>query len=74
MSENGNVRLELRWQVQTNNTVMMNMAPIFLRNSLQLGTFANSAALRTAFIAMVLLFPKLWSESDCVSWKWNMRR
>ena len=27
-------------------TVMMNMAPIFLRNSLQLGTYANSTALR----------------------------
>ena len=45
-------------------TVMMNMAPIFLRNSLKLGTYA----------AMVLLFPKLWSESDRVSWKWNERR
>ena len=31
-------------------TVMMNMAPIFLRNSLQLGTYANSAALRTALL------------------------
>ena len=29
-------------------TVMMNMAPIFLRNSLQLGTYANSTALRAA--------------------------
>ena len=53
-------------------TVTMNMAPIFLRNSLQLGTYANSAARRTA--AMVLLFRKLWSESDRVSWKWNERR
>ena len=31
-------------------TLMMNMAPIFLRNSLQLGTHANSAALRTALL------------------------
>ena len=31
-------------------TVMMNMAPIFLWNSLQLGTYANSAALRTALL------------------------
>ena len=31
-------------------TVMMNMAPIFLGNSLQLGTFANSAAFRTALL------------------------
>ena len=31
-------------------TVMMNMSPIFLRNSLQLGTYANSAALRTALL------------------------
>ena len=29
-------------------TVMMNMAQIFLRNNLQLGTYANSVALRTA--------------------------
>ena len=32
------------------HTVMMNMAPIFLRNSLQLGTHANSAALRAALL------------------------
>ena len=31
-------------------TVTMNMAPISLRNSLQLGTHANSAALRTALL------------------------
>ena len=31
-------------------TVLINMAPIFLRNSLQLGTYANSAALRTALL------------------------
>ena len=30
--------------------VMMNMAPIFLRNNLQLGTYANSAALRTPLL------------------------
>ena len=29
-------------------TVMMNMAPFFLRNWLLLGTYANSTALRTA--------------------------
>ena len=40
-----NVRQELRWQM---HTVTMNMAPIFLRSSLQLGTYAKSAALRTA--------------------------
>ena len=27
-----------------------------------------------SFVAMVLLFPELCSESDCVSWKWNERR
>ena len=32
------------------NTVMINMAPIFLRNSLQLGTHANSTALRAALL------------------------
>ena len=31
-------------------TVMMNMAPTFLRNSLQLGTYPNSAALRAALL------------------------
>ena len=31
-------------------TVMMNMAPTFLGNSLQLGTYTNSAALRTALL------------------------
>ena len=31
-------------------TVMVNMAPIFLRNSLQLGTYPNSAALRAALL------------------------
>ena len=31
-------------------TVMMNMAPIFLRSSLQLGTYASSAPLRTALL------------------------
>ena len=45
MSENGNALLELRGQVQS-----MNMAPVFLRNSLQLGTYANSAGLRTALL------------------------
>ena len=52
-------------------TVMMNMAPIFLRNSLQLGTYANSTALRAALLQVVLLLSKLWSESDRVIWKWN---
>ena len=31
-------------------TVMMNMAPIFLRSNLQLGAYANSPALRTALL------------------------
>ena len=31
-------------------TVMMKMAPIFLWNSLQLGTYANSARLRTVLL------------------------
>ena len=37
-------------------TVMMNMAPIFLRNSSQLGTCSNSAALRAALLQ--------WSHSS----------
>ena len=52
-------------------TVMMNMAPIFLGNSLQLGTYANSTALRGSPVAMVLLLSKLRSESDRVIWKWT---
>ena len=52
-------------------TVMMKMAPIFLKNKLQLGAYANSAALRTVLLHMVLLFPKLWSKFDRVNWKWN---
>ena len=40
-------------------TVMMNMAPIFLRNSLQLGTYANNAALRTALLQWCHSSPKL---------------
>ena len=51
-------------------TAMMNMAPIFLRNSLQLGTCRSSGSL----VAMVLYIPKLWSESDRDSWKCNERR
>ena len=31
-------------------TVMMNMAPIFLRNSVQLGTYSSSAALRASLL------------------------
>ena len=50
MSENGDVRQELLWQMQSEYTVMMNLAPIILGNNLQLGTYANSAALRTALL------------------------
>ena len=45
MSESGNALLELR-----SNTVMMTVAPKFLGDSLQLGTYANSAAFRTALL------------------------
>ena len=51
-------------------TVMMNMAPIILRNSLLRQQCRSS----NSFVEMVLLFPNLWSESDRVSWKWNQRR
>ena len=47
MSENGNVR-QLFLRVQP--TVMMNVASVFPRNDLQLGPYANSAALRAAFL------------------------
>ena len=35
---------------EVNSTVMMHMAPVFRGNKLQLGTYANSAALRTALL------------------------
>ena len=35
---------------EVNCTVMMNMAPVFLRRKLQLCTYANSAALRTVLL------------------------
>ena len=54
-------------------TVMMNMAPIFLRNSLQLGAYANIATLRTALLQWCYS-ARNWSESHRVSWKWNERR
>ena len=44
-------------------TVMMNMAPIFLRNSLQLGTYASSAALRTALLQWCHSSPNLGANS-----------
>ena len=66
MSENGNVRQELFWRMQ----LITRWWWIFLVNNLQLGTYANSAALRTALLQWCF-FPKLWSESDRVSWKWS---
>ena len=56
------------------HTVTMNMAPIFLRNSLQFGCIRQQCHSSNIFVAMVLLFPKLWRESDRVSWKWNRCR
>ena len=53
--------------------VMMNMAPIFLGNNVQLGTYAQQCRSSNSFVALVLLFPKLWSKSDRVSWKMNRR-
>ena len=50
MSENGNALLKTALADAVKYTVMMKMAPIFLRSSLQLGTDANSAALRTALL------------------------
>ena len=38
------------WADAVKSTVMMNMAPICLRNTLQLGTYSNSAALRAALL------------------------
>ena len=39
------MRPELFLRMQVKYTVMMNMAPMFIRNSLQLGACANRAAL-----------------------------
>ena len=51
MSENGNVRQKLFWRMQSSrHTVIMNIAPNFLGNNLQLGSYANSAALRTTLL------------------------
>ena len=54
-------------------TVIMNVALVFLRNILQLGTYANCAALRTALLQWCYFSrsfgasPKLWSTSPTVS-------
>ena len=56
---------------EVKNTVMMKMAPNFLGNSLQLGTYANSAALRTALLQWCYPSRNFWSKFDRVSWKWN---
>ena len=50
MSESGNVLQELLVRMQSKYTLMMNMAPILLRSSLQLGTNANSTTLHTALL------------------------
>ena len=57
-------------------TVMMNMAPIilFLRNQFAVGYIRQQCRSSNSFVAVVLLFPKRWSESDRVCWKWNVRR
>ena len=39
-------------------TGMMNMGPTFLRNNLQLGTYADSAALRTALLPWCQIIPR----------------
>ena len=48
-----------------NYTVMMNMAPIFLRNNLQLGTYSNSAALRKALLQWCYCSETLEQTRQC---------
>ena len=67
MSENGKSLLELGTALADAikyTVVLMNVAPIFPKNSLQLGTYPNSAALRAALLQWCKFIPKLWSESD----------
>ena len=52
--ENGNALLELRWQMQPSNTVMMNMALVFLFEYIR-----QQCRSSNSFVAMVLLIPKL---------------
>ena len=68
MSESGNVRQELLQVDAIKYTVMTNMAPIFPRNSSQMGTYANSNRSGNSFVAMVFFLPKLRSIPDSVSW------
>ena len=42
------------WVDAVKYTVMMNVAPIFLKNSLQLGTHPSSTALRAALLHVTL--------------------
>ena len=44
------------------HTVMMNMVPIFLRNSQQLGTNANSTALRAALLQWCYSSRNFWER------------
>ena len=48
-------------------TVMMNMAPTFLRNSLQLGTYANSTALRAALLQWCYFSPNFGANPTASS-------
>ena len=50
-------------------TLVMNIPPI-LFGKVTVGYIRQQCR----FVAMVVLFPTLWSESDPVSWKWNERR
>ena len=66
MSESGNVPRTAQADA-VKCTVIMNMAPICLKNSSQIGIFAISNRSGNSFVAMVLLFPKLRSVPDRVS-------
>ena len=55
-------------------TMMMNMAPKFLGEQSAVGYIRQQCCSSNSFVAMELFIPKLWSESDRGSWKWNKRR
>ena len=73
MSENGNALLELRWQMQSTHSDD-ERGTEFSEEQFAVGYIRQQCHSSNSFVAMVLLFPKLWSESDRVSCKWNERR
>ena len=53
-------------------TVMIKYGNDSSKEQLVDGYLRQQCRSSNSVVAMVLLFPKLWSKSDRVSWKWNM--